>query len=145
MPYGITELWHYWFMWRLISLVPSHYLSKCWSVFNWSDIWIQIQIILIRENYSEIVIGLAAILSWPQCIKFYVLHLMKWLNKIKLCMQNSSHEIFYEHTEIYKYLGQSQQKIQHNDFLKSWKCHSFPQTTQIFINIFMTEAFIFSF
>ena len=33
----VREPYHHWLRWRLFAwLVPSHYLNKCWNIFDWT-------------------------------------------------------------------------------------------------------------
>ena len=76
-PPGATfKLTHWFRQWLVAWWAPSHYLNQCWNMVNWTlrnkHRWNfnQNSYILIQENAFENVIWkMAAILSWPQCVK----------------------------------------------------------------------------
>ena len=58
-------------------LAPSHYLNQCWNIVNWTsrnklqwnfsrNSWIFIH----QNPFENVIWKMAAILSWPQCVKW---------------------------------------------------------------------------
>ena len=79
----VGELGHHWFRWWLVAwLVPSHYMNQCLNVVNWTlRNKLQLNLnwnsfIFIQENaFENVVWKMAAILSWPQCVKEVIFHI----------------------------------------------------------------------
>ena len=70
-------------IWLVAWSTPSHYLNQCWNIANWT-LRNKLQwnlnrnsYIFIQENAFENVFWkMAAILSWPQCVKLIQLQLL---------------------------------------------------------------------
>ena len=73
----VSELGHHWFRWWLVAcLVPSHYLNQCWVIVIWTirneiqwDINRNSNIFMQENAFENVIWKMAAIKSWPQCVK----------------------------------------------------------------------------
>ena len=104
--WGFSNLDHHWLRYWLVAWsAPSHYLNQSWNIVNW-NLGNKLQWnlkrnsnIFIQENAFENIWKMAAILSWPQCVKKFghlfesstchTFHLLEWSHSCS-CLYCSS-------------------------------------------------------